>query len=209
MNTSLIEPGCLCFDLGAHHGESAAVLLEAGAGQVLSVEACHANYTKLVERWQGDPRVLTLHAAVMDVPGLVTLSRAAQRDGLSTIYPEKWAEMYSDADYQPPELVPAVNLSLLMERFGVPHFLKVDVEGAELPVLLDLEETPQYVSFEFHGRYMQDARDCLDLLRSRGYTKAIWYPEDLDLARVPTRSIMDVRDDLWAQLPGWGNIVVG
>lgn len=209
MTKSLITPGILCFDLGAHHGESAALFLDAGAGQVLSVEACHSNYTKLVERWKDDPRVLTLHAAVMDMPGLVCLSRAAGRDGLSTIYPERWATMYSDADFQPPELVPAVNLTLLMQRFGVPHLLKVDVEGAELPVLLDLDEQPQYVSFEFHGKYMQDAMDCLDLLRSRGYTKAVWYPEDLDLARVPERTIWDVREELWSQLPGWGNIVVG
>jgi hypothetical protein len=57
-------------------------------------------------------------------------------------------------------------LDSAIQRFGVPQYCKIDVEGWELHVLKGLHQPIPLISFEYHqdeGR-MQDAYACLDYL---------------------------------------------
>jgi FkbM family methyltransferase len=205
----VITPGALVFDIGGHHGESCDKFLNHyGAGRVVSVEPSLHNFTKLAEHWRGDERVTPIHAAVLDRPGFAKISRASAQDGLTTLEPEKWSAMYPDAGFEAPEVVTVITLEMLAAEFGVPHYLKVDVEGVELAVLQGLSFKPAFVSFEFHGKFIEDALACLDLLAARGYTKASYVEEDIDLVQAPHLPLATVREELATLVPNWGNITV-
>lgn len=209
---SILLPGGLCFDIGAHHGESADKLLNhAGAGTVVSIEPCLANYVKVVEHWKNDARVIPIHAAVLDTPGFAKISRAAAQDGLTTLVPERWGEIYPDAAFEAPEWVPVITLKMLTAQFGQPDFVKVDVEGVERSVirgLYDVRQRPRLLSFEFHGAFANHALECLAMLADLGYHAAGITEEDIDLENDPSIPINKLITDLTRSCPNWGNITV-
>jgi len=56
----------------------------------------------------------------------------------------------------------------ILRRFGVPRYMKIDVEGADKHIIAELDraaERPRFVSVEEYGV------GCLDALRGTGYSK--------------------------------------
>lgn len=210
--SSILPPGPLCFDIGSHHGETAEKLLtEHGASHVICVEPELQNYLLLHERFAQEDRVTCIHAAVTERVGLVKVSRAAAQDGLSTLMPEQWSQIYPDADLQPPQMCVGITLKTLFASFGVPGYVKVDVEGCEEYVItgmLEARSRPHLLSFEFHGARTQVAVNCLHMLEEMGYSKALCAEEELDLCQHPDRSLFDVRLHLARHKPNWGNVLV-
>jgi len=64
----------------------------------------------------------------------------------------------------------ATTLDLLIDRFGVPAFCKIDDEGLELEVLRGLSHPVPALSFEYHATAseMEPTRARLDLLGRLG-----------------------------------------
>jgi FkbM family methyltransferase len=65
--------------------------------------------------------------------------------------------------------VPGITLADLFERHGVPHFMKVDIEGADRACVLALAAgaVPRYLSFEIGS----DFEELLGHLRAVGYRR--------------------------------------
>ena len=128
---SLIEPGCLIFDAGANWGQSAHNFVKAGAGRVVSVEPCVENFMVLFRR----PKVTPIMAACWDKPGIIEVRFAINSPGWTSCDAAHWSLAYPDADWGPPQMVPAITLDMLREKFGEPFAVKIDVEGTEIHVL--------------------------------------------------------------------------
>lgn len=57
--------------------------------------------------------------------------------------------------------IESATLDTLIARFGVPAFVKVDVEGSELRVLCGLTQALRALSFEYLPTALPEARACL------------------------------------------------
>lgn len=85
----------------------------------------------------------------------------------------KWSE---------PIKVPSITLDALIEHYGVPDLIKVDVEGYEYTVLKGLTKKAKDICFEWHEEFYDDVVKIVDHLKNIGYSKfgAVGYFDDKD-----------------------------
>lgn len=215
----LFKPGALVFDIGAHHGESADKFLNHyGAGKVISVEPLLENFLKARDWWKNEPRVKVFHAAVMRTAGICLIHKATEQDGLTTTQVATWSALYPGINFEEGEPCPVVTIPNLVDIFGEPDYIKVDVEGGEFSVIASIVEytngddyagvTRPVVAFEFHGAQADQAIECLNILLHYGWTHAEFVEEDIDLVNVPQRTIGEIIQQFETAPPKWGNITV-
>jgi FkbM family methyltransferase len=172
-----VRRGDLVFDIGANKGAKAAALLSLGA-RVVAVEpnpvctgAILENNRRAVTRG-----FLTVEcAAVAAQPGELSLTIFDSNADMTSGSPEflKYARSigYSDARTV---TATAITVDSLIERFGVPDFIKIDVEGMDADVLRGLSLKPNYLSFEYNttGPLLENTRECFRQAIRLGFTEA-------------------------------------
>jgi FkbM family methyltransferase len=157
-----VEPGSLCFDVGANYGAKTEVFLRLGA-RVVAFEPQSDCMQELRARLGRHPRLVPVNAAVGSSNGKMTLYVGGHRTCSSFV--REW-----QGDVVGSVEVPVTTLDDAIEEFGVPRYCKIDVEGFELEVLRGLTHAVPVVSFEYHlerGGVAQ-ALACLDRLSSLG-----------------------------------------
>jgi FkbM family methyltransferase len=160
--------GSLVFDVGANLGQKTHVFLALGA-RVVSIEPERDCYEYLRTHFASD-RLTVVRAAVADRPGTVRLMVDPQTPEISTIDGD-WLVSGPDAGKAgqlEEQTVEAVTLSQLIERFGIPDYIKIDVEGFETPVLRGLLTPVPFVSFEFHTIQMRNIEERCTILSALG-----------------------------------------
>ena len=68
-------------------------------------------------------------------------------------------------------LVEVITLDELIKTYGLPNYIKIDVEGFELDVLQGLTQKAGIISFEFTSEFLNKAINCLNYLQKIGYDK--------------------------------------
>lgn len=137
-------------DLGMNNGDDTAYYLAKGL-DVVALEANPALAAAARVRFAREiatGRVRLEAAAIWSRAGTVTFHVNETNDHWSSIEPG-WAGR-EDTPTRAVEM-PAVTLSLLFARHGVPHYLKIDVEGVDAIVLDQLKaqaRKPAFVSVE-------------------------------------------------------------
>jgi FkbM family methyltransferase len=163
--TRYVKDSRLVFDLGMNNGDDTAFYL----GRGFNVIALDANPT-LCETARrrfasavDEGRLAIVHAAIAAQTGEATFHVNLDNDHWSSL-DIGWAGR--DASRCRDIRVPCVTLPDLFGEFGVPHYVKIDVEGADQTVLDQLKGTalrPQYVSVEdcrFGFEYMATLAAC-------------------------------------------------
>jgi FkbM family methyltransferase len=167
MVSRFVQPGELCFDIGAHAGDLTAVLLQAGA-RVVAVEPQPALVDLLGERFDGNPNVTVVAAGVAEQPGTATLSICRQAPALSTFKQHWKTGRFRDRCWDEEVDVTLHTLDQLVARFGAPAFTKIDVEGSELDVLTGLSQPLPALCFEFAREFMEHSERCVERLLMLG-----------------------------------------
>jgi hypothetical protein len=67
--------------------------------------------------------------------------------------------------------VPATTLDALFTRYGMPAFIKIDVEGSEAEALAGLTRPSPALSFEFTTIQREVAAACVERCARLGYTR--------------------------------------
>ena len=178
----------LCFDVGAHAGNRVRCWRSLGA-RVVAVEP-QPDFVRILQRLFGrDPAVTVLATALGAADGEARLWASARTPTVSTLS-QAWLARVGDApsfrgvSWRSGPLVPVTTLDALIERFGAPDFVKVDVEGMEGDVLAGVSQPLKALSFE----YLPVARDlaiaCVERLAALGDYAFNWSPgEALKLGR--------------------------
>jgi FkbM family methyltransferase len=168
----LVRPGDLCFDIGAHVGNRTRCFRALGA-RVVAVEPQPRLAAFLRRILNGDPGVTLVEEAIGAAPGELELLVSARTPTVST-----GSRAFLDAVGKVPSFawvawdervrVPVTTLDALIARFGVPAFVKVDVEGMEAEVLAGLSRPVPALSFEVIPAFKENALACLDRLAALG-----------------------------------------
>jgi FkbM family methyltransferase len=164
------------FDLGCHKGEDADFYLRKGF-RVVALEANPTLCTQLRERFKeaiADGRMVLVEKAIAETAGEVQFFINTKLSVWGTIRSD-WAERNAALGAGSTVItVPATTFDSLLETFGAPHYLKIDIEGADLLCLEALQrykDRPQFVSIESEKKSWAALRHEFHILKRLGYTK--------------------------------------
>jgi FkbM family methyltransferase len=166
----LVGEGDLVFDIGAHVGNHVRALRALGC-RVVAVEP-QADFARVLRILFGRASDVTiLESAVGERAGRATLS-ISERTPTVTSLSEEWRDARSgEIEFEKVRWnrqveIDVTTLDALIERFGAPAFVKLDVEGSEAAALAGLSRSVPALAFEFLPRALDRAEACIDRLRT-------------------------------------------
>lgn len=167
-----IQPGDLCFDVGAHVGNRIRVWLALGA-RVVAVEPQPQMMAWLQRLYGRHPRVTLVAAAVGAAPGQATLHVSSRTPTVSTLSAAWITAVQQDPSFahvswDTAVSVPLTTLDELMASYGRPAFCKLDIEGYELEALRGLTQPLPALSFEHIPAAADLTIACLNYLAQLG-----------------------------------------
>ncbi|RMG66649.1 MAG: FkbM family methyltransferase [Bacteroidetes bacterium] len=173
-----VQPGDLCFDVGAHLGNRTDAWLRLGA-RVLAVDPQPACMAYLKRRFGRHPQVTLVEAAISDQPGEQNLQVSQLTPTITTLAGQEWQQAIQEKssfrvswDYE--VRVPVYTLDQLIAQHGLPAFCKIDVEDLELPVLQGLSQPLPALSFEYFSPTIDRAIQCIEQLETLGNYTYNW-----------------------------------
>lgn len=214
--SQFVGSGDLCFDIGAHVGDRTAALLSLGA-RVVAVEPQERCLEQLRRRFgRADVSIVPSAVGASEGEGELMRSTIDTTSSLSAEWIGRVTESgrFADLRWADPIAVAVTTLDVLIARFGVPTFCKVDVEGFEGDVLKGLSRPVKILSLEFTPEFFDSTAECVRRLEFLGMTEfnyslgeslefalPVWVDGDEALATV--RSINDsvTFGDVYARLP--------
>ncbi len=170
-----VQRGDLVFDVGAHVGDRVASFRRLGA-RVVAIEPQPA-LAKVLKLFYGrSAGVMIEPSAVGATPGTARLMVNIDNPTVSTasrdfIDAARNALGWREQIWSKTIDVPVTTLDALIERHGVPAFIKIDVEGFEAQALAGLSRPVKALSFEFTTIQRDVARACIERCLTLGYRR--------------------------------------
>lgn len=166
--SKFIREGELCFDVGAHKGELTEIFLKIGA-KVIAVDPQDDCIDYMRRKFRREPNLVLVNKGLSNKEENLTLYICEDSSTIST-FSKKWKRgRFSSYQWNTNKLVQTTTLDNLIEKFGLPVFCKIDVEGFEYTVLQGLSKPIPCVSFEFTKEFLDDAKSCINYLHKLGY----------------------------------------
>lgn len=176
-----IEPAVqedLVFDFGLHHGEDTNYYLAKGyrvlafEADPVSIEFCRKRFQKQLTNQQ----LVIVEGAIAENPEVTTVPFYMNRSKpVWSTSNADWVKRNQRWGMDVTEvLAKTVDVHNIFIEFGVPHYLKMDIEGVErgvLRVLKSFQSRPRYVSFESEKVNFDDLVNDLEFLETLGYTR--------------------------------------
>jgi FkbM family methyltransferase len=163
-----IRPGDLAFDIGSHVGDRISSFRRLGA-RVVALEP-QPGPASVIQLIHGRDRFVTsLRSAAGAEAGELVLrvnSRNPTVSSMSSAFVSaaRDAKGWEGQDWDRSLKVPVTTLDALIAEYGVPSFIKIDVEGFEDQVLSGLTHQVPALSFEFTTIAREVAPACVATL---------------------------------------------
>ncbi len=170
-----LKRGDLAFDVGAHVGDRVASFRRLGA-RVVAVEPQPALARVLRFFYGRDADVAIEAVAVGRSAGSGTLMINSENPTVSTasrdfIAAARDADGWREQSWSEAMAVPMTTLDALIEKHGMPDFIKLDVEGFEAEALHGLSRAMKTLSFEFTTIQRDVALACIARCKALGFTR--------------------------------------
>ena len=166
----LINKDDIIFDIGAHSGEKSKNLLKI-CSKLILVEPQPECVKILKKKFSDVSKVVILPCGISSKKEKLKLKINTSNPLIST-FSDHWDKgRFSDSKWDKVINVDTTTLDQLINDYGHPKYIKIDVEGFELEVLKGLTKKTGILSFEFTSEFFKDAIKCLDYLSLLGYQK--------------------------------------
>jgi FkbM family methyltransferase len=192
--------GCrstLVFDIGLHKGEDTNFYLKKGY-KVIAFEASPDLVQLCKIRFEdeiAEGRLIIVEGAITAEtgPGPIRFYKNDKNSVFGTINPD-WNERNEAVGSGGTMIeVNRIDIASCLEKFGVPHYMKIDIEGADTVVLDALKafsERPDYVSIESNKVDLAEVQRELNVFRALGYEKfAAVQQADIPNRRISTTDL--------------------
>jgi len=153
----------LFFDIGANYGNRIKPILKLGAS-VVAVEPQQECVNFLKKVYGRRISIVPKGAGSSDGQETFFISNASTLSSFS----KKWIKLaqtsgrFNEYSWDKKETIEMTTLDKLIQDFGLPQFIKIDVEGYELEVLKGLTKPINFISFEYAvPEQLIELEDCL------------------------------------------------
>jgi FkbM family methyltransferase len=173
-----LRPGDLIFDIGANEGFKTDLFLRLGA-RVVAIDPDEMNQSILRERFARfrfvRRPVAIVGKAISDSSSQETMWIDGPGSAVNTLS-RKWATAlnanrarhshgHSGLDFTRKKTVETMTVEQLISAYGVPIFIKIDVEGYELNVIRGLQRPVPHLSFEVNlPEFRSEGLECVEIL---------------------------------------------
>lgn len=190
----------LVFDIGANIGLKSKIFLRLSR-KVIAVEPAERHVRVMKYRFLGNRRIEIVQKAVAEEIGTSSLYVSSRASGYNTLH-EKWKEALETGANQSNTLlqfdrmqrVTTTTLEQLIKQYGLPDFIKIDVEGYEWNVIRTLKRPVRCATFEANlPEFQLETIKCVQHLASldSGYRFNYATKEQLELKEfVPAEQII-------------------
>ncbi len=166
--TKLLNSGDLFFDIGAHLGNKSKQFLDKNLKAIM-VEPLPQCVEQLKIKFKNIDNVKIIQKAVGRTTGNMTLEVNTKMPTTSTMAKHWKKGRFSNEKWDQKITVEMTTLDDLIKIYGLPSYIKIDVEGFELDVLIGLSQKAGIISFEFTSEFLDQTINCLDHLKKIGY----------------------------------------
>jgi FkbM family methyltransferase len=166
-----VPQGSLCFDIGANIGTRVKIFLKLQA-RVVAVEP-QIECVKILRTVYRNNRNLTIiQNALGEGQGEaeIMISNANTISSLSPVWIEavRKSGRFSEFRWDRKQIVTVTTLDKLIEQYGMPSFIKIDVEGFEYQVVEGLSQPVKALSLEFTPEIIESTFNCIKHLQRLG-----------------------------------------
>jgi FkbM family methyltransferase len=169
--SQFINNGDLVFDVGANVGSRSKLFLNLGA-KVVAFEPQPELCDHLTQNLRLHNRFTPMPIGLGANPSIVEL-KISDAHVLSSMS-NRWIESttqsgrFSSYNWDKSIDVKVDTIDNMINKFGIPKFVKIDVEGYELEVLQGLSHQIKYLSFEFTAEDIDATCSCINHLAKFG-----------------------------------------
>jgi FkbM family methyltransferase len=158
-----IKPGSLVFDIGANVGNRIDIFLGLGA-KVVAVEPQLECIQTLLEKFGTNIKIENIGLSNKEGESDFHIANESTISSFSEEFVSKTGvDRFKKNKWENTIKVHVSTFDKLIEKYGVPDFSKIDVEGFELEVLQGLNQTVSALSFEYCVPEMSGKLyDCLE-----------------------------------------------
>lgn len=164
----------LLFDIGANRGDAVYAGLQKGFDKIVALEPAPKMFYALYNNFKHDKKVISLKYAVADSNNQKIEFYECVEDGLSTIE-KSWltgkGALYKGKEFRTIS-AKTITIDSLIDKYGMPDLVKIDVEGAESQVFAGMTKKPKKIAFEWSLFTLDQHLEQLERLRYvNGYTE--------------------------------------
>lgn len=180
------------FDIGSNIGNWALSNIQF-CDKIISVEASPFTYDKLVNHCKND-KIILLNYAVCNNNGKDITFYHANCDTISTLNKD-WLTSETSRFHNSPytEITcKTITIDKLIEEYGEPDLIKIDVEGGEYECVKSLTQKVKLLCFEWASETNTITFNCIDYLFHLGFTQFYIQMEDNYVFRPQDQDFYDI-----------------
>jgi FkbM family methyltransferase len=199
----------LCFDIGANIGKWT-IANKDKYDKIVSIEAAPIVYDKLLINTSELKNCKCLNYAVSNNNNEDITFYFSNTDTISSLNPDWYSNKsrFSNTPYTP-IICKSITLDKLIEEYGTPDLIKIDVECGEYSVISSLSKKTPLICFEWAAEMNNIYIDCLEHLRMLGYNEFfVQYEDEYTFTPSKFNTLNEVKEELSKTIDrlDWGMI---